>query len=112
MNRGLLITLITACVFTVFYVLRKIKKSQFKIGDTLFWLGFCLLLMIMAVFPNTVYAVSNFIGFEAPANFIFVVFIFLLLIKVFFLDVRIAKLEDKLTKFAQKYATENEHTEN
>lgn len=111
MNRGLLITLVAVCVFTVFYVLRKIRKSQFKIGDTLFWLGFCLLLLFMVVFPKAVYAVSNLIGFEAPSNFIFVVFIFLLLIKVFFLDVRVAKLEDKLIKFAQKYAEETEHKE-
>lgn len=108
MNRGLLVTLITACVLTVIFVFRKIRKSQFKIGDTLYWMLFCLFLLLMAIFPKTIYSVSDFIGFESPSNFIFVVIIFLLLIKIFLLDLRVIKLEDKVTKFAQKYALDHE----
>ena len=110
MNRGLVIALITACVLTAIFVFRKIRKSQLKIGDTLYWMLFCLFLLLMAIFPKTVYSVSDFIGFESPSNFTFVVIIFLLLIKIFHLDLRVIKLEDKVTKFAQKYALNNEKT--
>ena len=108
---GLLIILIIACVVTLFFVIRKIKKSQFKIGDTLYWLFFCLLLLVMGIFPKAIYWVSDLIGFEAPSNFIFVVIIFLLLIKIFLLDARLAKVEDKQIKLAQKYAIVNETKE-
>ncbi len=108
MNLGLIITLIVASVITAAFVVRKIIKSQFKIGDTLYWILFCLLLLIMSVFPKTVSFVSVLIGFESPSNFIFVAIIFLLLVKIFLLDVRVAKIEDKLTKLAQKYAIDNE----
>lgn len=108
MSRGLVITLIIVCVLTAVFVLGKIKKSQFKIGDTLYWLFFCLLLLAMSVFRKGVYWLSDFIGFESPSNFVFVIIIFLLLIKIFLLDVRISKNEDKIIKLAQKYAIDNE----
>ncbi len=106
MNRGLIIILVVACLLTAFFVFKKIQKSQFKIGDTLFWLFFCLLLLCMSIFPNAVSAISHFLGFESPANFVFVAIIFLLLTKTFSLDLRAAKLEEKITKMAQTYAIE------
>lgn len=111
MNRGLVITLIVASIITAVFVLKKIRKSQFKIGDTLYWLLFCLLLIIMCLFPQVVSAISTFIGFEASSNFVFVAIIFLLLVKIFLLDLRLAKTEDKLTKFAQQYAIDKEKSE-
>ncbi|MBQ6717972.1 MAG: DUF2304 domain-containing protein [Clostridia bacterium] len=111
MNRGLIITLILACIVTAIFVIRKIKKSQFKIGDTLYWLFFCLFLLVMSIFPTAIYWVSNIIGFESPSNFIFVTIIFLLLVKIFLLDARVAKVEDKLIKLVQKYAIDNESKE-
>lgn len=108
---GLTIALITACVITAIFVFVKIKKSQFKIGDTLYWLLFCLFLLVMSVFPKVIFWISDLIGFESPSNFIFVVIIFLLLVKIFLLDARVSKNEDKLTKLAQKYAIDNETKE-
>ena len=64
--KGLFIILIIACVVTLFFVIRKIKKSQFKIGDTLYWLLFCLLLLAMGIFPKAVSWVSDIKGFESP----------------------------------------------
>ena len=112
MSRGLTITLIIACVITALFVFKKIKKSQFKIGDTVYWLVFCLLLLVMSIFPNAIYYISQFIGFESSSNFVFVAIIFLLLVKIFLLDARLAKTEDKLTKLVQKYAIDNEKNKN
>lgn len=111
MNQGLLIALIAGCVVTVVFVFAKIKKSQFKIGDTLYWLFFCLFLLAMSIFPQPIFWLSNFIGFDSPSNFIFVIIIFLLLIKIFLLDARVARMEEKITKLAQKYAIDNETQE-
>lgn len=111
MNRGLIIALIVGCVVTAVFVLKKIKKSQFKIGDTLYWLFFCLFLLLMSIFPRAIFLISDFIGFESPSNFTFVIIIFLLLVKIFLLDARVAKVEDKLTKLVQKYAIDNETKE-
>ena len=111
MHKGLVIILIAASLITAIFVVRKIRKSQFKIGDTLYWLVFCLFLLLMSVFPKAVSWVSDLIGFEAASNFIFVAIIFLLLVKIFLLDARVSKNEDKLTKLSQRYAIDNETKE-
>ena len=110
-NKGLIIILIIASAITAIFVIRKIKKSQFKIGDTLYWLFFCLFLLLMSIFPKAVSWASDLIGFEAASNFIFVAIIFLLLVKIFLLDARVSKYEEKLIKLAQKYAIDNETKE-
>lgn len=111
MHLGLIITLIVASVITAIFVVRKIRKSQFKIGDSLYWLLFCLLLLVMSIFPKAVSFVSVLIGFESPSNFIFVAIIFLLLVKIFLLDVRVAKNEARIERLVQKYALDDEHKE-
>ena len=108
---GLTIAMIAASVITATFVFLKIKKSQFKIGDTLYWLLFCAFLLAMSVFPQFIYWASELIGFESPSNFIFVAIIFLLLVKIFLLDARVSKNEEKLTKLSQKYAIDNETKE-
>ena len=108
---GLTIAMIAASIITAVFVFAKIKKSQFKIGDTLYWLFFCLFLLAMSIFPKAIFWISNIIGFESPSNFIFVAIIFLLLVKIFLLDARVSKNEDKLTKLTQKYAIDNETKE-
>ena len=108
---GLSIAMLAASIITAIFVFIKIKKSQFKIGDTLYWLLFCLFLLAMSIFPKAIYWVSNKIGFESPSNFIFVIIIFLLLVKIFLLDARVSKNEDKLMKISQRYAIDNETKE-
>lgn len=113
MSLSLRIILLIVSLFTAFFVFKKIKKSQFYISDTIFWFIFCCLLFIMSVFPKLTYWVSNLIGFEAPSNFVFVIFIFLLLIKVFLMSVKISKLESKLSTLVQNYAIDkNENLNN
>ncbi len=109
MKLGLTLILLAVSFLTAIFVLRKIKKSQFKIGDSLYRLLFCIMLLLMSIFPKAVAFVSNLIGFESPSSFIFVAVIFLLLVKIFLLDIRVAKIEGKLSKLSQKYALDNEN---
>lgn len=110
MSVSLRLVILAVSVITAIFVLRKIRKSQFFINDTLFWLFFCLLLLVMCIFPQLPSFVSELIGFESPSNFIFMCIIFLLLIKIFLMDVRLSKTEGKFENLVQKYAID--HTSN
>lgn len=98
------IVLIAMSILVCFFIFRKIRKSQFSINDTLYWLFFAVLLLIMSIFPKIPYFFSSLLGFEAPSNFIFVVMIFLLFVKIFLMSVKISSLENKLYALVQKYA--------
>ena len=44
--------LILASVLTCFWILRKIRKSQVRIEDSVFWLLFSLGLIVLSLFPS------------------------------------------------------------
>lgn len=101
------ILLIVVCVIVLIFVFRKIRRTDFVIEDSFFWIIFCLVLLIISLFPNICTDLSAVLGFESPSNFIFLVVIFLLLVKVFFLAVRVSKLQTKLNNLIQKYAIDS-----
>ena len=85
-------------------MLRKISKSQLQIGDSTFWIGFSLCLVIISIFPQIASNASRLIGIMSPVNFVFLFTIFLLLTKVFFLTIKLSQIEHKFKSFVQEYA--------
>ena len=75
------ILLIIVSILTVYFVLIKIRKAQLQIEDSIFWFLFSFSLLIVSVIPNFVITLSAKIGIESPANFVFLVIIFILLLK-------------------------------
>lgn len=104
MSLVLRIILIAVSLLTLLFVLIKIRKAQFSIGDTLFWLFFCVILLVIGIFPQIPFFFARLIGFQAPSNLVFVGVIFLLLIKLFLMSVKLARLEDKLNRLVSRQA--------
>lgn len=104
MSVALKVLLIVISVLTLWYIQRKIKKSQMRIEDALFWFAVAVCLVIMSVFPQLIYKCSELLGFQAPVNFVFLVIVFLLLIKLFLLSIKVSQLESRLTSLAEEIA--------
>ena len=101
------IALIIVSVLTCAYVFRKIRKSQMRIEDTIFWIIFCLGVVVLSIFPQIATIMTGLLGMEAPVNFVFLAFIFILIIKIFMMSVKISQLEDKLGNIAQRHELDN-----
>lgn len=101
------VLLLITAILTVYYMVRRIRKSQMKIEDTLYWFFVSVILILLAIFPNIADVFMEFLGIQSPVNFVFLVFIFLLLIKVFLLSITISKLQYKLDSLVQEYALDN-----
>ena len=108
MSLGLKIVMILISVGTFAYVIRKIRKSQAQIVDMSFWVIFSLALIMMVLFPELVGKVANIIGIASTINFVFLAVIFLLLLELFFLCIKISKLESKIVDLAGEIAMQNE----
>lgn len=104
MSTPLRIILILGAVWLLFYVLRSIHRSRMHTGDSFFWIAVAALFVVMGAFPNLVFAVSGWIGVESPANFLFLVVVFVLIVKVFTMDRKVAKLQHQMLELAQKTA--------
>lgn len=108
MSLTLRIVLIVISIGVIVFVFKKIRKSDFFIEDSFFWIIFCLSLLIISVFPKICYTFSDWLGFESPSNFVFLAIIFLLIAKIFFMSTKISKLQAKLNNLIQKYALDSQ----
>lgn len=108
MTITLRIVLIAVCGLTCWYTLRKIRKSQMRIEDSLFFILLSFGLAGISIFPQVAEFFSELLGIFSPANFVFLAVIFLLMMKVFTLTLRYSQLEEKLKRFVQRFAIEEE----
>ena len=86
------------------FMLKKIRQSKLKIEYIIFWLVFSTLLVFMGIFPQVVSWISRTLGFQAPINLVFLLIIFVLILKLFYNTLQISALESKVDNLAQQIA--------
>ena len=96
--------LIVVSILLTFFVLKKIRQSKVKIEDSIFWVMFALMMVVFSIFPGLADILSDFVGTYSTSNFIFMFVIFILLVKVFFLSLKISQLESRVTALIQQLA--------
>lgn len=94
---------VAAALYFLFSVLR-IRKSNVRIMDMVFWILMSALLVIMGIFPEWIMKLSHLIGFESPINFVFLVVIFLLLFKCFSMSIQISTQSEKINSIVEELA--------
>ena len=68
-------------------------------------------LLILAIFPGIAYWAAYLLGFQSPINFVYIVIIFLLLAKQFFMSIRLSQLDSKVRILTQRVALNEEKIE-
>lgn len=104
MSTTLRILLIIGSILAFLFILRKIRKCQLEISDSVFWFSFAALLIMVAIFPQLVIYPSEWIGIDSPANLLFLVIIFVVLIRQFMMTLHVGLLKSKLKTLAQREA--------
>lgn len=96
--------LIVGSILAFLFILRKIRKCQLEISDSIFWFFFAGMLIVVAVFPQLVIYPSEWIGIDSPANLLFLAIIFIVLIKQFAMTIQNGNLKSKICALAQSEA--------
>ena len=96
--------LIAASVLTTLLIMRKIRKEKMMIEESLFWIGFSFMLIVFSIFPQIVFKMSELVGTQSPSNFIFLVIIFVLIVRMFQMSMKISQLESKLKDLVARIA--------
>ncbi|MBQ6857053.1 MAG: DUF2304 domain-containing protein [Lachnospiraceae bacterium] len=104
MTTMLRIVLVIVSVLTTWMIMRKIRTSQMRIEDSIFWIGFLFMLILFSVCPQIVYWMSDLSGTQTPVNFIFTFIIFVLIVRRFRMTVKISQLETRLRDLVEKIA--------
>ena len=102
---GLLrILLIVSAVLLLIFMLKRIRYAKLKIEYAVFWIAFAAVLVIMGVFLQLCYIISDFIGFQSPISMVFLIIIFVMIVKMFFMTLEISNLENKVDNLTQQIA--------
>lgn len=96
--------LIIAAVICFASMLHEIRKSKMLIDHAVFWVGFSLLLVILAIFPQIASWASKLLGIESPSNFVFMLLIFVLIVREFRVTMRFSNMQIKLDELAENIA--------
>jgi len=96
------ILLVFVSVIAFVYMIRKIRKSQLQALDILFWALFSITILLMSIFPDIVIKCTGYLQVQSPVNFVYLVIIFFLILRVFLLNVRICRLELQLNEYIEK----------
>lgn len=106
MSLVLRIGLIVVSLLTLIFITRKVRNAQVKLEDSLFWFCVAGILLIFSIFPQIFFGLAKFAGIESPANLVFLLFIFILLILGFSLSVHLSQTDTKLKELTQQLAVE------
>ena len=107
MTTVLRVVLIIVSLLVFFVMMKKIRQAKVKIEDSMFWVLFALLLVVFSIFPGAADWLSDLVGTMSTVNFIFMLMIFLLLIKNFAMSLRISQLETKVKELVQRIALDD-----
>ena len=96
--------LLLGALLVLYFVVRKLRKAQIEVLDSVFWLFFAFSFVVLAAFPQVAFWLSSFLGFESPANFVFLYVIVLLLYREFSNTVSISKLRRRINQLVEEQA--------
>ena len=98
--------LIFVSLLTLVFVAKRIRNAKVKLEDSIFWVCFAAIIFLMSLFPQVFYWLSDIVGTYAPVNFVFLLFIFILLMQSFHLSMRISQADTKIKELTQQLAIE------
>lgn len=98
------VILFLGAVSTFSYFIKQIRHNRMQIPVTIFWSFFSSGLILISVFPSIVVWLSVRLGFQSPANFLFTLIIFILVLKSFDDTIKITNLREKITVLTQHIA--------
>ncbi len=100
------VILIIASLLTILYMMRKIRQSKVQIEDSIFWVIFSVILLVVSIFPGLADFLTRLLGIYSTVNFVFLLTIFILLIKLFLMTIRVSQLDNKVRELTERLAVE------
>ena len=91
-----------AAILLLILIIASLKKNHISTKSSIAWLLLPIVFLLIAIFPEPLTSLSNWLGFETLSNFIFLIAIALLIILCFFLTVVISHQQTQITKLIQE----------
>lgn len=104
MPLALRLSVISASIILLLYVLHLVKQDKLQLRYALLWLTLATVILFCSVFPQLLVGVSAFFGFATLSNFIFLVGFFFLLIIALSLSLIVSQQSASIKNLTQRIA--------
>lgn len=111
LSTALRIVLIAGSLLTLVFMLNRIRISKMQIKDSIFWILFSLMLLLLAIFPQIASWASRLLGIQSPINFVLLFIIFILVVQLFSYNMRLSRMDAKLKQLTQRVAIDEKDKE-
>ena len=98
------ILLLIGALFAMGIVINSVRKSKIRISDSVYWVVSAGILVLFALIPQLAYFFSSLFGFMSPANFVLLLVIVMILIRLFHQSCAISKLTYKVEQLSSELA--------
>lgn len=110
MTLVLRILLLIGALFAMGIVINSVCKSKIRISDSVYWVVSAGILVLFALIPQLAYFFSGLFGFMSPANFVLLLVIVMILIRLFHQSCAISKLTYKVEQLSSELALRDKDT--
>lgn len=93
-----------AALILLIFIILSLRKNSMSIKSSLAWLLLPIVFILIAIFPEPLTILSQWLGFETLSNFIFIIIIAMLIIICFSLTASISKQQNQIIKLIQEIA--------
>ena len=93
---------ITIGILFIIYILVSIKRNEFSIEESAFWVLGGIVVLFLSIFYKSLDKLSSFLGIAYGSSFIFLLAILFLLLMNFRNSKKILKMNEKINKLSHK----------
>ena len=104
MSNGLQIGLLLASLLVFGLIVLSVIKKQLNIKYSIVWILWSLLSLLMAIFPEVFYDLSDLFGIQIPVNTVFLIMTALLYALTFFVYIMISKHNEQIINLTYEIA--------
>lgn len=111
MTTLLRICLVTLAVFSIIFMIYRIRGAKIRLQDTAFWIFTAVMLLILGIFPSVSFWASDILGFQSASNFIFFIMICFLFEKILTISIVQSHMEEDYSVLVAELALRNKELE-
>ncbi len=75
-----------------------------KLLDAVYWILVAAVLVVFGVFPGVPIAMARLLHVDSPVNLVFLIMIFIVLLRCFLLSIRVSKMEARFQVLVEEIA--------
>lgn len=102
MNKVLQIFLIVLLIVQIILIIRTLKKKKMAMKYATVWILIILLMFTVTIFPNLLFDISDFFGFETTSNMVFLLGFFFLFYMCFIQMLSLSKQKQEIVTLIQE----------